>query len=190
MNRNKSERGRPRFVVLDRDGTIIQERQYLSDPDQVSLIPGAGAALRELQQLGLLLVLITNQSGIGRGYFDHEQLESVHIRLAQLLKHERVRLDGVYVCPHKPDDDCGCRKPKLGLLEKAASDLGLSLEQGIVIGDKISDIEMGRAAHALTILVKTGYGAQLAPAGVADFVVDDLPAAVEIIKRICGVRST
>lgn len=184
MNRDKSERGRPRFVVLDRDGTIIQERRYLSDPDQVSLIPGAGAALRELKQLGLLLVLITNQSGIGRGYFDQTQLESVHVRLAQLLKHEGVRLDGVYVCPHKPGDDCGCRKPKLGLLEKAASDLGLSLEQAIVIGDKISDIEMGRAAHALTILVRTGYGAQFARAVAADFVVDDLPAAVEIIKRL------
>jgi D-glycero-D-manno-heptose 1,7-bisphosphate phosphatase len=189
MNRDQSEKRRPRFVVLDRDGTIIQERHYLSDPDQVSLIPGAAAALHELQQLGLRLVLITNQSGIGRGYFDHKQLESVHVRLAQLLKNEGVRLDGVYVCPHKPDDDCDCRKPKLGLLEKAASELGLVLEQGIVIGDKISDIEMGRAAHALTILVRTGYGAQLARAVAADFVVDDLPAAVEIIKRVCGARS-
>jgi D-glycero-D-manno-heptose 1,7-bisphosphate phosphatase len=188
MNRDKSERGR-RFVVLDRDGTIIQERRYLSDPDQVSLIPGAGAALRELQQLGLLLVLITNQSGIGRGYFSRKQLQSVHFRLTQLLKHEGVRLDGVYVCPHKPDDDCGCRKPKLGLLEKAASDLGLGLEQGIVIGDKISDIEMGRAAHALTILVRTGYGSQFAGAVAADFVVDDLPAAIEVIKGLCGTRS-
>ena len=181
---NRPEKRRPRFVVLDRDGTIIQERQYLSEPDHVSLIPGVGAALRELQQMGFSLVLITNQSGIGRGFFDQHQLERVHARLTQLLKNEGVRLDRVYVCPHKPDDGCNCRKPKLGLLQKAASDLGLCLEQGIVIGDKVSDVEMGRAARALTILVKTGYGAQVAPAAAADFLVDDLPSAVEIIKRL------
>ena len=95
-----------RFVVLDRDGTIIEEREYLSDPEQVRLIPGVGAALREFQQLGLGLVVITNQSGIGRGFFDHAQLERVHDRLSELLDAEGVHLDGLYICPHKPDDNC------------------------------------------------------------------------------------
>jgi D-glycero-D-manno-heptose 1,7-bisphosphate phosphatase len=149
-----------RFIILDRDGTIIEERDYLSQPEQVKLIPGAGAALRELQQMGLGLVVITNQSAIGRGFFDQRQLESIHQRLEQLLEREGVHLDGLYVCPHKPDDDCACRKPKLGLMEKAAKDLGFTQQDSIVIGDKDCDIDMGRMAGALTFLVRTGYGAQ------------------------------
>jgi D-glycero-D-manno-heptose 1,7-bisphosphate phosphatase len=173
-----------RFIVLDRDGTIIEEREYLSQPEQVTLIPGAGAALRELQQMGFGLVVITNQSGIARGFFDHGQLERIHRRLEQLLEREGVHLDGVYVCPHVPDDDCDCRKPKLGLLQRAAKDLGFSLEGIIVIGDKASDMEMGRTAGALTFLVRTGYGAQVETEAAADFVVNDLAAATASLRRL------
>ena len=109
-----------RFVVLDRDGTIIEEREYLSEPEQVKLIPGVAAALRELRQMGFGLVVITNQSGVGRGIFDQAQLERVHQRLEELFQAEGIHLDGLYVCPHTPDDDCACRKPKLGLLQEAA----------------------------------------------------------------------
>ena len=173
-----------RFVILDRDGTIIEEREYLSEPEQVMLIPGVGAALRELKKMGLGLVVTTNQSGVGRGFFDQLQLERVHERLRKLLEKENVLLDGVYVCPHKPEDDCGCRKPKLGLFEKAAKDLGFSLEGSIVIGDKASDMEMGRIAGATTFLVRTGYGAQTEKAAIADFVVDDLATAAESIRSL------
>jgi D-glycero-D-manno-heptose 1,7-bisphosphate phosphatase len=176
-----------RFIVLDRDGTIIEEREYLSQPEQVRLIPGAGAALRELRQMGFGLVVITNQSGMGRGLFDQVQLERVHERLRKLLENERVHLDGIYVCPHRPEDDCDCRKPKLRLLKKAAKDLNFSLESSIVIGDKASDMEMGRIAGATTFLVRTGYGSQTAAAvGIpaADYVVDNLPASVEIIRGL------
>ena len=114
-----------RYVVLDRDGTIIGEREYLSEPEQVALLPGVGAALRELQQMGFGLVVITNQSGVGRGIFDQAQLERVLERLRELLEKEGVHLDGLYVCPHKPDDDCACRKPRLGLLQKAAGNWAL-----------------------------------------------------------------
>ena len=114
-----------RFVILDRDGTIIEDRGYLSDPEQVTLIPGAGAALRELRRMGYGLIVITNQSGIGRGFFDLGQLQRVHKRLEELLQSEGIHLDGLYVCPHAPDDDCACRKPKLGLLQKAGKDLDL-----------------------------------------------------------------
>ena len=172
-----------RFVILDRDGTIIEERQYLSDPEQVRLIPGVGAALRELQRMGFGLVVITNQSGIGRGFFDQVQLDQVHQRLEQLLDRQGVRLDGLYICPHKPDDHCGCRKPKLGLLQKAVQDWGFRLENSIVIGDKESDIEMGRAVGALTLRVRTGYG-NCAPAATADFVVDDLAAGTELLRSL------
>jgi D-glycero-D-manno-heptose 1,7-bisphosphate phosphatase len=176
-----------RFVVLDRDGTIIEEREYLSDPEQVRLIPGVGAALREFQQLGLGLVVITNQSGIGRGFFDHAQLERVHDRLSELLDAEGVHLDGLYICPHTPDDNCTCRKPGLGLMEKAAKELRFSLENSIVIGDKACDIDMGHAAGALTFLVRTGYGAQIGNAAAADFVVDDLAAATASIRRLMEI---
>lgn len=171
-----------RFVVLDRDGTIIEEREYLSEPEQVKLIPGAAAALRELRRMGYGFVVITNQSGIGRGFFDRGQLQRVHQRLEELLQAEGIHLDGLYVCPHMPDDDCACRKPKLGLLQKAAADLGFNKANSIVIGDKASDIDMGRAAGALTFLVRTGYGDQFATAATADFVVDDLAAATESLR--------
>jgi D-glycero-D-manno-heptose 1,7-bisphosphate phosphatase len=179
-----------RFIILDRDGTIIEEREYLSEPDQVTLIPGAGAALRELQQMGFGLVVITNQSGVGRGIFDHDQLERVHQRFKQLLDCEGVRLDGVYVCPHAPDDNCACRKPKLGLIEKAAKELGFKVHDSIVIGDKAGDIEMGRSVGALTFLVRTGYGAQVAADSTVapDYVVESLPATVPIIRRILTNR--
>lgn len=177
-----------RFVVLDRDGTIIEEREYLSDPGQVVLIPGVGAALRELRKMGLGLVVITNQSGVERGFFDQTQLERVHERLRKLLEEEGVHLDGLYVCPHKPEDDCACRKPKLGLMEKAAKELAFSLENSIVIGDKASDIDMGRMAGALTFLVRTGYGTQFENAVVADFVVDDLAAAIMSIRHLIGTE--
>jgi histidinol-phosphate phosphatase family protein len=175
-----------RFVVLDRDGTIIEERDYLSQPEQVTLIPGAAAALRELQQMGFGLVVITNQSAIGRGFFDQCQLERIHQHLEQLLEREGVHLDGLYVCPHKPEDDCGCRKPKLGLLEQAAKELGFTPQNSIVIGDKACDIDMGRMAGALTFLVRTGYGAQFENGAAADFVVDDLSVATRSIGRLLG----
>jgi len=173
-----------RFVILDRDGTIIEEREYLSDPEQVTLIPGAGAALRELRRMGYGLIVITNQSGIGRGFFDLGQLQRVHKRLEELLQSEGIHLDGLYVCPHTPDDNCDCRKPKLGLLQKTVIDLGFSMANSIVIGDKATDIEMGRMAGALTFLVRTGYGAQFENDAAADFVVDDMAAAAQALERL------
>jgi D-glycero-alpha-D-manno-heptose 1-phosphate guanylyltransferase len=172
-------------LVLDRDGTIIEEREYLADSAGVKLIPGAGAALRELKKMGFSLVLITNQSGIARGFFSEAVLQEIHARLEQLLNEAGVRLDGIYICPHRPEDDCRCRKPKLGLMQQAASDLGFTPEHSIVIGDKASDVEMGRNAGAITFLVRTGYGAGVAAAqgSLADFVVDDLGAAARVIRH-------
>ena len=173
-----------RFVILDRDGTIIEEQEYLSEAEQVKLIPGVAAALRDMRQMGFGLVVITNQSGIGRGFFSLSQLQRVHERLEGLLKAEGIHLDGLYVCPHTPDDNCDCRKPKIGLLQKAVIDLGFDMASGIVIGDKASDIEMGRMAGALTFLVRTGYGAQFENDVAADYVVDDLAAAARALERL------
>ncbi len=175
-----------RFVILDRDGTIIEESSYLSDPEQVRLLPGVGRALRELKEMGFGLVVITNQSGVGRGFFDEEQLRRIHERLRQQLESEEAGLDGIYSCPHRPEDDCQCRKPKLGLIERAAKELGFSPKNSVVIGDKAADIEMGRRAGAIPILVRTGYESRVeAERTVAtDYVADDLQAAVEIIRQL------
>lgn len=176
---------RRRFVVLDRDGTVIVERHYLSDPDQVELIPGVAIALRQLRQLGLGLVVLTNQSGIGRGLFDARQVEAIHQRLCTLLEAEGVRLDGVFYCPHTPEDGCSCRKPASGLVDYAAKHLGFDPRLSVVVGDKACDLELGKRVGAVTILVRTGYGAQIEAAygKLADHVVDDVAAAVPIIQQ-------
>lgn len=175
-----------RFVLLDRDGTVNVEVDYLSDPDQLRLYPGVGAALRRLRDLGFGLVVLTNQSGIARGKFDIPTLERVHARLAELLAAEGVALDGIYYCPHAPEDGCGCRKPLPGMVERAVAELGVDPERSFMIGDKRIDVEMARAVGAAGILVRTGYGAETeargqVPEGVA--VVDDLPAAAAFIER-------
>ena len=172
--------------MLDRDGTLIEERHYLSDPAQVELLPGTAEGMRQLQTMGLGLVVITNQSGIGRGYFDKARLDRIHERLSQLLEAESVHLDGIYFCPHMPEDDCTCRKPKTGLLESAAKDLDFDPRASLVIGDKASDIEMGQRVGASTLLVRTGYGAEVERDGTAtpDYMVDSLLEAAQIIQRI------
>ena len=175
-----------RFVVLDRDGTIIDECSYLAQPEQVKLIAGAAPALRRMKQMGLGLVVVTNQSAIGRGLFDEERLSAIHCRLGEILKSEGVELDGLYYCPHRPEDQCGCRKPSIALMQKAAAELSFQLAESFVIGDKISDMEMGRRAGAVTFLVRTGYGAQSAADGpaVPDHIVRDLAEAAEAIAAL------
>jgi len=175
-----------RFVILDRDGTINAECKYLSQPEQVELLPGAASGLRQMRALGLGLILITNQSSVGRGYFDYPRLESIHQRLRDLLAVEGVVLDAIYVCPHTPEDDCDCRKPKTGLLEQAGRDYGFDPLTCFVVGDKAVDIELGQRAGATTFLVRTGYGAELEREGTVrpDYVVDDLEQAAQVIEGL------
>ncbi|TAN58341.1 MAG: HAD family hydrolase [Rhodospirillales bacterium] len=170
-----------RFVLIDRDGTLNVERDYLSDPAGLELIPGAAEGLRLLRQLGFGLAVITNQSGIARGYFTPKDLDSIHARLAELLKYEEITLDGVYICPHGPDDDCDCRKPLPGLALQAAAELGFDPSQAFVIGDKAVDVDLGRAVGAKTILVRTGYGKGYEGKCQPDHVADDLLAAARWI---------
>jgi D-glycero-D-manno-heptose 1,7-bisphosphate phosphatase len=177
-----------RFVLLDRDGTINAERHYLSHPHQLSLLPGAAAGLRALRELGLGLVVVTNQSGIARGYFDHERLAAIHERLHELLGSAGVELDGIYFCPHGPDENCPCRKPREGMALAAARELDFRLEDSFMIGDKGCDIELGRRIGATTILVQTGYGAETESgtgAAIApDHVAANLKSAATVIRRI------
>lgn len=175
-----------RFVLLDRDGTIIHEKHYLSNPDEVVLLPGAAIGLRRMLELGLGLVVVTNQSAIGRGYFPVDRLQAIHQRMLELLAAERVVLDDIYYCPHIPEDHCDCRKPEPALAHRAAAEHGFRLHDCFVIGDKRCDTELGRAIGATSLLVRTGYGAETEKKQltVADYIVDDLADAARTIERL------
>ena len=177
-----------RYVILDRDGTIIEERNYLSDPAGVVLLPGALEGLKAFVAMGFGLVVVTNQAGIGRGYFTLADLLRVNDRLRALLRAGGVDWDEIYYCPHAPDAGCDCRKPKPGLALRAAYELGFDPRQAVVIGDKRCDLELGRALGAQTILVRTGYGTGLAMDSALldqvrpDAIVADLVEAAEWVR--------
>ena len=170
------------YVLLDRDGTINADPGYLSDPGAVELLPGAAEGLRRMREMGLGLIVVTNQSAIGRGYFDLDRLEEIHERLREILEAEGVALDAIYFCPHKPDDGCSCRKPGTGMVEKAMEEFGFDPEQCFMIGDKESDIELGRRVGATTFLIRSEEADETETQ--ADYVVDDLAEAAEGIKNI------
>jgi len=172
-----------RFVLLDRDGTIIFERHYLSDPTEVELLPGAASGLRKMRELGLGLALITNQSAVGRGLIEKAQLDSIHERMCELLKMENVILDGIYYCPHMPEDMCSCRKPGTALIDFASEELKFDPCDCYVVGDKDCDIAMGKRVGATTLLVLTGHGEVTRAEKISrpDFVVGDLDEAATII---------
>jgi len=174
-----------RFVLLDRDGTINEEIGYVLRPDELRLIPGAGEALRELRGIGLGLVVLTNQSPIGRGMLTVAELEEIHERLGELLAALGVRLDGIEFCPHRPDEGCPCRKPGTLMVERAAAALGFDPGAAWLVGDHGSDLRLGRAVGARTILVRTGHGEEELERGAgedADHVVADLREAAAIIR--------
>jgi histidinol-phosphate phosphatase family protein len=150
-----------RALFLDRDGTLIVDVGYPRSADDVQLIPGAAEALRTLQNR-YALVVISNQSGIARGIITPEQAAAVHDRFTQLFAAEGVQFTGSYYCPHGPDDGCRCRKPAPGLLLDAARDLDLDLAASVMIGDKPSDLEAGRAAGCRASLLASGWPALLA----------------------------
>lgn len=174
----------PSAILLDRDGTLIAERNYLADPDQVELLPNAVAGLLRMQRWGCPLILITNQSGLGRGYFTQSQLDAVHARMRQMLETAGVKLAQIYVCPHAPDETCTCRKPLTGLVEQAVADWRFDPHAAVMIGDKACDVDLGLNVGARSLLVRTGYGhiQQHDPAVRPHAVVDDLLAAAEWIE--------
>ncbi len=178
-----------RAVFLDRDGTINEERQYLCRVEDFHFIGGAVEAIRLLRGKGFLVVVVTNQSGIGRGYYAEDDLHALHRHMHAELERQGTGVDACYFCPHHPTHgqgsyavDCACRKPLPGMLLQAASELGIDLASSWMIGDKSADVEAGLAAGCRAMLVKTGYGAGEAgylPPGIR--VVDDLLAAARAI---------
>lgn len=178
-----------RALFLDRDGTLIVEKNYLSDPAQVELLPGVAPALKRLQDSGFKLFIVTNQSGIGRGYYTVEDMHRVHDRLRALLAQDGVRIDEIYFAPEAPDQPSRGRKPSPQLLFDARDEFGLDLGQSYLIGDKLIDLECGwNAGLKQCILVRTGYGAEVertaADRLVRAVVVDDLSAAARAIVGV------
>lgn len=152
-------------VFLDRDGTVSEEADYLDNADMLRLLPRAAEAIRLINESGLLAVIVTNQSGIARGYFTEAVLNEIHNRMELLLKAEGAHVNGIYYCPHHPEVglpeyvlDCDCRKPRTGMIARAAEELKIDVRSSYVVGDKIIDIELAHKAGARGILVMTGYG--------------------------------
>ncbi len=173
-------------VFLDRDGTINVEVNYLHCPADVELIAGVGPAIARLNRAGLLVVVVSNQAGIARGFYEAADVAAVHTHMTMLLRQSGAKIDGWYYCPHHPDftPACSCRKPLPGMLLQAALDLKIDLKASWMIGDTRGDIEAGKAAGCRSILVRTGYGAQTAlELGNQDrqLIVADMPAGVELI---------
>lgn len=156
-------------LLVDRDGTLIVNKHYSADPEQVELIDGSVEALRLARQQGYKIIVVSNQSGVARGYFRYEDVERVNARVRELLAQHGVGIDAIYFCPHHARDGtvleyaipCDCRKPAPGMAEKAALEHGLDLRRSVVIGDSMADYDLGRVVGARSVLVCTGYGASV-----------------------------
>ena len=172
-------------VFLDRDGTICEDVNYLSSADELKLFPFATEAVRLLNKNNFLVILITNQSGIARGFFDENILREIHGKLISELAKQNAKLDAIYFCPHNSVDNCACRKPKTGMIEQASKDFLIDLETSWMIGDKAIDVEAGFNAGTKTALVFTGYGQKDLEKlkRKPDIVAENLFEAVKIITR-------
>ena len=167
-------------VFLDRDGTINEDVGYLSDPEGLVLIEGAAKAIRLLNEAGVKVIVVSNQSGVGRGYYTDAHVDAVNERLKEYLGREGARVDGIYYCNHHPDVDCDCRKPRTGLAELAAKEHKLNHERAYVVGDKASDVSLSKNLGGMGILVLTGKGSDEIECmeDAPDFVAKDIFEAV------------
>jgi heptosyltransferase-2 len=143
-------------VFLDRDGTLNHDPGYITSPGQFELFPGVPEALARLKRAGARLIVVTNQSGVARGFLSRDDLDAVHRKLKRLLEDAGAALDAIYFCPHHPDDGCECRKPNRGLIDQAVREWGMDLDRSYLIGDHIRDIELAKRIKARSILVTTG----------------------------------
>jgi len=176
-----------RAIFMDRDGTVSEEIGYMYEAALYRPFPWTGEAIRQINDSGFKAVLITNQSGVERGFFPESTVHAVHDILRNELARCNARLDAIYYCPHRPETGCGCRKPQPGMLLKAAEDLKIDLQQSFMIGDRYIDVHTAYAAGVRPVLVRTGDGkVQLEKYGDGsdvqpDFVADDLLEAVKTI---------
>lgn len=185
--------GKPGAFFLDRDGTINVDHVYISDPDHIELIPGAAAAIARARRAGFRVVVVSNQSGVGRGLIPPGRLTEIHRRLDELLAAEGAAIDDYRFCVHRPEEECVCRKPKPFLVYEASRALGLDLARSVFVGDKLTDVACGKNSGCrYSILLRTGKGADeeiLERQGSAeqpDHVADDLAGAVDWALRELG----
>jgi D-glycero-D-manno-heptose 1,7-bisphosphate phosphatase len=187
-----------RAIFLDRDGTLNEEGGYISSPERFRLYSFAAEAVRLINQSGWKAIVLTNQSGVARGYFTETTLIEIHERMEESLRLQGARIDAIYYCAHHPDYgsppyrlDCDCRKPRPGLAERAARDFNLDLNQCYAIGDRYRDIESGHAVGARGVLVMTGYGREEYETRrrdwprQPDYVAGNLLDAVQWVLRMC-----
>ncbi|KZB53753.1 D-glycero-alpha-D-manno-heptose-1,7-bisphosphate 7-phosphatase [Thalassospira xiamenensis] len=180
-------------VFLDRDGVVNEEVHYLSKIDDLALIPGTASAIKQLNDAGIPVVIVTNQSAVARGYLSEEGLRDLHEAMIAMLSRAGASVQGIYYSPYHPDGieeyrrDSECRKPGPAMILAAAEDFAISLPDSVLIGDRINDIRAGRAAGTHAVIVRTGHGAKETTwleAAEADFIADDLQAAVsELFAR-------
>jgi len=156
---------RRRAIFMDRDGTVCEEVGYVNHLDRIRLLPRSAAAVRLANDAGFQTVIVTNQAGVARGYFDEELVHDVHDSVRRQLAEGGARVDGIYYCPHHPEvgaapyrAECDCRKPKAGMLLRAREEMGIDLAASYMVGDSVKDLGAGRAVGATTVLVLTGYG--------------------------------
>ncbi|MDY4280989.1 MAG: D-glycero-beta-D-manno-heptose 1,7-bisphosphate 7-phosphatase [[Pasteurella] mairii] len=178
-------------IFLDRDGTLNIDYGYVHEIDQFHFIDGSIEALQQLKQMGYLLVLVTNQSGIARGYFSEQQFLQLTEWMDWSLADRGVDLDGIYYCPHHPDgigefkQDCDCRKPKAGMLNQAIKELKIDPAHSIMIGDKMEDMMAGKSAGIKTnVLVRSGKTVSEDGEKLADYVIDSIADVVSLIKKL------
>jgi histidinol-phosphate phosphatase family protein len=197
MSPLQSDSARP-AAFLDRDGTIIVEREYLGDPDGVELMPGAAEAIRLLNDWGYWVIGVSNQSGVARGFYSTAEVDRVNQRIIEVLGAAGARLDRIYYCPHLPEinrargeEPCTCRKPSPGMIEQAQADFPIDMSRSFVVGDQLCDIGLARAAGIPGILVLTGFGQgerlRVSDDNPPDFIADDLLAAVTCQGRALGL---
>ena len=194
-------RASPTGVFLDRDGTLNEEKNFIRTPDELHMIAGAAAAVRKLNERNIVTCVISNQSGVGRGYLKESDLLPIHQRLEEFLLNEGAHVDRIYYCPHHPtegirpyDIECECRKPKPGMLERGSKEFGLRLSDSFVVGDSLVDMQAGNAVGATTVLVLTGYGPaaldQCRRDGVhVDYVAPTIVEAITYITQTLDGRS-
>ncbi len=176
-------------VFLDRDGTIAEEVGYLNHASRFRMFPFVAAAIHRLNEAGFPVIVVTNQSGVGRGYFPESLVHTVNELMSQQLAKAGAKIDAIYYCPHTSAEGCNCRKPRTGMLDRAAREHSLDLQRSFVVGDRYGDMELARNARARGALVRTGYGeGELAwhatkwPAQ-PDFVAESLTQAADWILR-------
>ncbi len=173
-----------RTIVLDRDGTMIVDYGYLDDPERIALLPGALAGLKAWMARGNRLIIVSNQSGIGRGRLTVELVDQINGRLLEMLAREGVRIDAVYYCRHAPEDGCDCRKPAPRLVLEAAQRFGFDPRQTVVIGDKSSDVELGQNLGGVSMLLSADGATSDGLPAQPDFVVATLEEAARITARL------